>query len=132
MHENKRFWVGVTLSEEPVPDALFTVAAYELGDDGEATLAASPVIDPHVRADLSEALKAIAEDSKAMTTAHGWLTFEGFDDEPGSDVDFAFDMAGGDTVLNADHRDADEETLGAIRSACALLSHALANSIERD
>ena len=127
---NERFWVGVTLSDEPAPDTLFTVAGYQISDEGTA-LGTSPVIDPHVRSDFADALEAIADGSDAPTARYGWLTLEGFGDEPASDVDFAFDLLKEETVLNAEHKDADEGTLDAIRSACALLARALRNSLDK-
>ena len=131
MHENDRFWVGVTLSDKPAPDALFTVTAYRIDGNGTST-GASPVVDPHVRADLADALEAIADGSDAPTARNGWLTFEGFADEPAGDVDFAFDMLGGDAVLNVKHEDTDEGTCAAIQSACGLLAQALRHSLDRD
>lgn len=99
MKENEHFWLGVTLSNDPAPDNLFVVASYAIDPDGKIGSAASQVIDPAVREDLADALRAIADGSEAPTAPHGWLTLEGFDDEPGSDVDFAFDTVSYGTVL---------------------------------
>lgn len=130
MRENEHFWLGVTLSNAPAPDNLFVIASYGIKEDGGIGSAASRVIDPAVREDLAGALRAIADGSEAPTAPHGWLTLEGFADEPGSDVDFAFDAVGYDTVVNVEHANAGEDVRDAIRSACALLAGALELSLD--
>lgn len=132
MKENEHFWLGVTLSNDPAPDNLFVVASYAIDPDGKIGSAASQVIDPAVREDLADALRAIADGSEAPTARYGWLTLEGFDDEPGSDVDFAFDMVGYDTVVNVEHANAGEDVHAAIRSACTLLAEALEPPLDQD
>ena len=118
MKENEHFWLGVTLSNDPAPDNLFVVASYAIDPDGKIGSTASQVIDPAVREDLADALRAIADGSEAPTAPHGWLTLEGFDDEPGSNVDFAFDTVSYGTVINVEHANAGEDVHAAIRSAC--------------
>ena len=76
------------------------------------------------------ALRAIADGSEAPTAPHGWLTLEGFADEPAADVDLAFDTVGYGTVVNVEHADAGEDVHAAIRSACALLAGALELSLD--
>ncbi len=132
MKENEHFWLGVTLSNDPAPDNLFVVASYGIKEDGEIGSTASQVIDPAVREDLADALRAIADGSEAPTAPHGWLTLEGFADEPGSNVDFAFDTVGYDTVVNVEHANAGEDVRDAIRSACTLLAGALELSLDQD
>lgn len=132
MRKNEHFWLGVTLSDDPAPDNLFVVASYAIDPDGKIGSTASRVIDPAVREDLAGALRAIADGSEAPTAPHGWLTLEGFADEPGSDVDFAFDPVGYDTVVNVEHANAGEDVHAAIRSACALLAGALELSLDQD
>lgn len=132
MKENEHFWLGVTLSNDPAPDNLFVVASYAIDPDGKIGSAASQVIDPAVREDLADALRAIADGSEAPTAPHSWLTLEGFDDEPGSNVDFAFDTVSYDTVINVEHANAGEDVHAAIRSACALLAGALELSSDQD
>lgn len=132
MKENEHFWLGVTLSNDPAPDNLFVVASYGIKEDGGIGSTASQVIDPAVREDLADALRAIADGSEAPTAPHGWLTLEGFDDEPGSDVDFAFDTVSYGTVINVEHANAGEDVHAAIRSACALLAGALELSPDQD
>lgn len=122
MRGNEHFWLGVTLSDDPAPDNLFVVASYVIDPDGKIGSTASRVVDPAVREDLAGALRAIADGSEAPTAPHGWLTLEGFADEPGSDVDLAFDTVGYGTVVNVEHADAGEDVHAAIRSACALLA----------
>lgn len=129
---NEHFWLGITLSDNPEPDDVFTVASYEIGPDGKVGSTASQVIDPVVRGDLADALRAIADGSESPTAPHGWLTLEGFADEPGSDVDFAFDTVGYDTVVNVEHANAGEDVRDAIRSACTLLAGALELSLDQD
>lgn len=124
MRGNEHFWLGVTLSDDPAPDNLFVVASYAIDPDGKIGSTASRVVDPAVREDLAGALRAIADGSEAPTAPHGWLTLEGFADEPGSDVDLAFDTVGYGTVVNVEHADAGEDVHAAIRSACALLAGA--------
>lgn len=130
--ENEHFWLGVTLSNDPAPDNLFVVASYAIDPDGKIGSTASQVIDPAVREDLAAALRAIADGSEAPTARYGWLTLEGFADEPGSDVDFAFDTVGYDTVVNVEHANAGEDVRDAIRSACTLLAGALELSLDQD
>ena len=130
MKENEHFWLGVTLSNDPAPNNVFVIASYAIDPDGKIGSTASRVIDAAVREDLTDALRAIADGSEAPTAPHGWLTLEGFADEPGSDVDFAFDTVGYDTVVNAEHADAGEDVHDAIRSACALLAGALELSLD--
>lgn len=132
MKENEHFWLGVTLSDDPAPDSVFVVASYGIKEDGAIGSTASRAIDPVVRGDLADALRAIADGSEAPTAPHGWLTLEGFADEPGSDVDFAFDTVGYGTVINVEHAGADEDVRDAIRSACALLAGALELSLDED
>lgn len=132
MKENEHFWLGVTLSNDPAPDNLFVVASYAIDLGGKIGSTASQVIDPAVREDLADALRAIADGSEAPTAPHGWLTLEGFADEPGSDVDFAFDTVGYDTVVNVEHANAGEDVRDAIRSACTLLAGALELSLDQD
>lgn len=132
MKENEHFWLGVTLSDDPAPDSVFVVASYGIKEDGGIGSTASRVIDPVVRRDLAAALRAIADGSEAPTAPYGWLTFEGFADEPAADVDFAFDTVGYDTVINVEHADAGEDVRDAIRSACALLAGALELSLGED
>lgn len=129
---NEHFWLGVTLSNDPAPDNLFVVASYRIKEDGGIGSTASRIIDAAVREDLAAALRAIADGSEAPTAPHGWLTLEGFDVEPGSDVDFAFDAVGYGTVVNVEHADAGEDVHAAIRSACALLAGALELSLDQD
>lgn len=129
---NEHFWLGITLSDNPEPDNLFAIASYGIKEDGGIDSTASRVIDPVVRGDLADALRAIADGSEAPTAPHGWLTLEGFADEPGSDVDFAFDTVGYGTVINVEHADAGEDVRDAIRSACALLAGALELSLDQD
>ena len=128
--ENEHFWLGVTLSNDPAPDNLFVVASYAIDPDGKIGSTASQVIDPAVREDLADALRAIANGSEAPTARYGWLTLEGFADEPGSNVDFAFDTVGYDTVVNVEHANAGEDVRDAIRSACTLLAGALELSLD--
>lgn len=130
MKENEHFWLGVTLSDDPAPDDVFVVASYEIKEDGGIGTTASRVVDPAVREDLADTLRAIADGSEAPTAPHGWLTLEGFADEPGSDVDLAFDTVGYGTVVNIEHADAGEDVHAAIRSACALLAGALELSLD--
>lgn len=130
--ENEHFWLGVTLSNDPAPDNLFVVASYAIDPDGKIGSTASQVIDPAVREDLADALRAIADGSEAPTARYGWLTLEGFADEPGSDVDFAFDTVGYDTVVNVEHANAGEDVRDAIRSACTLLAGALEPPLDQD
>lgn len=130
--ENEHFWLGVTLSNDPAPDNLFVVASYAINPDGKIGSTASQVIDPAVREDLADALRAIADGSEAPTARYGWLTLEGFADEPGSNVDFAFDTVGYDTVVNVEHANAGEDVRDAIRSACTLLAGALELSLDQD
>lgn len=111
---------------------LFQVASYAIDPDGAIGSTASRVIDPAVRGDLADALRAIADGSEAPTAPHGWLTLEGFADEPGADVDFAFDTVGYDTIINVEHADVGEDVRNAIRSACALLAEALELSLDQD
>ena len=125
MKENEHFWLGVTLSNDPAPDNLFVVASYAIDPDGKIGSTAFQVIDPAVREDLADALRAIADGSEAPTAPHGWLTLEGFADKPGSNVDFAFDTVSYDTVINVEHANAGKDVHAAIRSACALLTGAL-------
>lgn len=132
MKENEHFWLGVTLSNDPAPDDVFVVASYAIDPDGKIGSTASQVIDPAVREDLADALRAIADGSEAPTAPHGWLTLEGFDDEPGSNVDFAFDTVSYGTVINVEHANAGENVHAAIRSACALLAGALELSLDQD
>lgn len=132
MKENEHFWLGVTLSDNPTPADLFVIASYGIKEDGRIGSTASRVIDPAVREDLAAALRAIADGSEAPTAPHGWLTLEGFADEPGSDVDLAFDTVGYGTVVNVEHANADEDVHDAIRSACALLAGALELSLGKD
>lgn len=132
MRESEHFWLGVTLSNDPAPDNLFVVASYTIDPDGKIGSTASRVIDPAVRKDLADALRAIADGSEAPTAPHGWLTLEGFADEPAADVDFAFDTVGYGTVVNVEHANAGEDVHAAIRSACALLAGALELSLEQD
>lgn len=127
MKENEHFWLGVTLSDDPAPADVFVVASYAINPDGKIGSTASRVIDAAVREDLADALRAIADGSEAPTAPHGWLTLEGFDDEPGSNVDFAFDTVSYGTVVNVEH--AGEDVHAAIRSACALLAGALELSL---
>lgn len=129
---NEHFWLGVTLSNDPAPDNLFVVAAYAINPDGKIGSTASQIIDPAVREDLADALRAIADGSEAPTARYGWLTLEGFADEPGSNVDFAFDTVGYDTVVNVEHANAGEDVRDAIRSACTLLAGALELSLDQD
>lgn len=130
--DNEHFWLGVTLSNDPEPDNLFVIASYGIKEDGAIGSTASRVIDPVVRGDLADALRAIADGSEAPTAPQGWLTLEGFADEPGADVDFAFDTIGYDTVINVEHADVGEDVRNAIRSACALLAEALELSLDQD
>ena len=130
--ENEHFWLGVTLSNDPAPDNLFVVASYAIDPDGKIGFTASRVIDPAVREDLATALRAIADGSEAPTARYGWLTLEGFADEPGFDVDFAFDTVGYDTVVNVEHANAGEDVRDATRSACTLLAGALELSLDQD
>lgn len=129
---NEHFWLGVTLSNDPAPDNLFVVASYGIKEDGGIGSTASRIIDAAVREDLADALRAIADGSEAPTAPHGWLTLEGFDDEPGSDIDFAFDTVSYGTVINVEHANAGEDVHAAIRSACALLAGALELSLDQD
>lgn len=120
------------MSNDPAPDNLFVVASYAINPDGKIGSTASQVIDPAVREDLADALRAIADGSEAPTARYGWLTLEGFADEPGSNVDFAFDTVGYDTVVNVEHANAGEDVRDAIRSACTLLAGALELSLDQD
>lgn len=130
--ENEHFWLGVTLSNDPAPDNLFVVASYAIDPDSKIGFTASQVIDPAVREDLADALRAIADGSEAPTAPHGWLTLEGFADKPGSNVDFAFDTVDYDTVVNVEYANAGEDVRDAIRSACTLLAGALELSLDQD
>ena len=132
MKENEHFWLGVTLSNDPAPDNVFVVASYAIDPDGKIGSTASRVIDAAVREDLVDALRAIADSSEAPTAPHGWLTLEGFADEPGSDVDLAFDTVSYGTVINVEHANAGEDVRDAIRSACALLAGALELSLDKN
>lgn len=132
MKENEHFWLGVTLSNDPAPDNVFVIASYAIDPDGKIGSTASRVIDAAVREDLVNALRAIADGSEAPTAPHGWLTLEGFADEPGSDVDLAFDTVGYGTVVNVEHANVGEDVRDAIRSACALLAGALELSLDKD
>lgn len=132
MRKNEHFWLGVTLSNDPAPADLFVIASYGINEDGGIGSTTSRVVDPAVREDLAGALRVIADGSEAPTAPHGWLTLEGFADEPGSDVDFAFDTVGYDTVVNVEHANAGEDVHAAIRSACALLAGALELSLDQD
>ena len=132
MKENEHFWLGVTLSNDPAPDNVFVIASYAIDPDGKIGSTASRVIDAAVREDLVDALRAIADSSEAPTAPHGWLTLEGFADEPGSDVDLAFDTVGYGTVVNVEHANAGEDVRDAIRSACALLAGALELSLDKN
>lgn len=129
---NEHFWLGVTLSNDPAPDNLFVVASYGIKEDGGIGSTASRIIDAAVREDLAAALRAIADGSEAPTARYGWLTLEGFADEPSSDVDFAFDTVGYDTVVNVEHANAGEDVHAAIRSACTLLAEALEPPLDQD
>ncbi len=132
MKENEHFWLGVTLSDDPTPADLFVIASYGIKEDGRIGSTASRVIDPAVREDLAAALRAIADGSEAPTAPHGWLTLEGFANDPAADVDFAFDTVSYGTVLNVEHANAGEDVHAAIRSACALLAGALELSLDQD
>lgn len=132
MKENEHFWLGVTLSNDPAPDNLFVVASYAIDPDGKIGSTASQVIEPAVREDLADALRAIADGSEAPTAPHGWLTLEGFADKPAADVDFAFDTVSYGAVINVEHANAGEDVHAAIRSACALLAGALELSPDQD
>lgn len=120
------------MSNDPAPADVFVVASYEIKEDGGIGTTASRVIDAAVREDLADALRAIADGSEAPTAPHGWLTLEGFADEPGSNVDFAFDTVSYGTVINVEHANAGEDVRDAIRSACDLLAGALELSLGKD
>lgn len=111
---------------------MFVIASYAIDPDGKIGSTAPRIIDAVVREDLAAALRAIADGSEAPTARYGWLTLEGFADEPGSDVDFAFDMVGYDTVVNVEHANAGEDVRDAIRSACTLLAEALEPPLDQD
>lgn len=120
------------MSNDPAPDNLFVVASYAIDPDGKIGSTASQVIDPAVREDLADGLRAIADGSEAPTARYGWLTLKGFADKPAADVDFAFDTVSYGTVLNVEHANAGEDVHAAIRSACALLAGALELSLDQD